>query len=299
MAPTGLSDDDMPALFSDADQASLRAQATYLRLVRVDIALILVAAALGSASPSDLDTRAVLATISAVVFAATIVLSAALAVRRYDRTWFGGRAIAASVKTLAWRYAMRAEPYDIQNLNADKRFVADLRAIMEQRKYLATALIAQDADTARDQITEGMRRVRAAEPSKRKDVYLSDRVDDQRSWYRRKSSDNGKAEGRWFLVLVSAQIFGMVAAIVLVRWPSLPINAIGLFAAIAAASAAWMQVKRHQELAQSYAIAGNELGLIRSRGSRALSEAELSLFVSDAENAISREHTLWVARRDA
>jgi hypothetical protein len=51
-------------------------------------------------------------------------------------------------------------------------------------------------------------------------------------------------------------------------------------------------------VAQSYAIATMDLGLIQEQGARIEGDAQLAAFVADAENAISREHTLWVARRD-
>ena len=67
---------------------------------------------------------------------------------------------------------------------------------------------------------------------------------------------------------------------------------------MAASLIAWMQVKRYQELAQSYGLATQELGLIASRGLHVASDEELSKFVAESETAISREHTLWTARRD-
>ena len=67
---------------------------------------------------------------------------------------------------------------------------------------------------------------------------------------------------------------------------------------MAAAFVAWLQLKRHQELANSYALAAQELSFIAEQIQRVETAGEFSKFVSDAENAISREHTLWAARRD-
>jgi len=76
------------------------------------------------------------------------------------------------------------------------------------------------------------------------------------------------------------------------------VNLTGLFAAMANAFVAWPQVKQHESVAQAYAIATMDLGLIQEQGARIEGDAQLAAFVADAENAISREHTLWVARRD-
>jgi hypothetical protein len=52
------------------------------------------------------------------------------------------------------------------------------------------------------------------------------------------------------------------------------------------------------EWAFSYAQAAHELRLILAREPYVESDEEFSGFVSDAENAISGEHTMWLARRD-
>ena len=87
------------------------------------------------------------------------------------------------------------------------------------------------------------------------------------------------------------------------------INLTGAFSAVAAASMAWLQMKRYQDLAQAYALVAHELGLIEvqaedvrrlieTQAQRVHREEHLASFVANAENAISREHTMWVARRD-
>jgi hypothetical protein len=58
-----------------------------------------------------------------------------------------------------------------------------------------------------------------------------------------------------------------------------------------------MQVKKFNELAAAYTVAAHEIGLIRPKLDDVSTEAELSDFITDAELAFSREHTLWVARR--
>jgi hypothetical protein len=55
-----------------------------------------------------------------------------------------------------------------------------------------------------------------------------------------------------------------------------------------------LQVKKHQDLSQSYALAAQELGSVESLALHVTSDELLSKFVSQAEDVISREHTLWV-----
>ena len=74
-------------------------------------------------------------------------------------------------------------------------------------------------------------------------------------------------------------------------------DALGILAAAAAAVLAWLQIKQHATLAQSYSHAAYELSTIGALIDSVQSEAEWGRFVNDAENAISREHTAWRARR--
>ena len=61
----------------------------------------------------------------------------------------------------------------------------------------------------------------------------------------------------------------------------------------------WIQAKRFQELAASYALAAHEISIIRQQSSGPMDDRAFSRFVGDAENAFSREHTQWVARQDS
>ena len=84
----------------------------------------------------------------------------------------------------------------------------------------------------------------------------------------------------------------------LIARPDSNLKFVGLFTSIASALIAWLQIKQHKEQAQSYSIAELELGFIQQEAQYIADDLALSDFVGDAENAISREHTLWVARRD-
>jgi hypothetical protein len=64
----------------------------------------------------------------------------------------------------------------------------------------------------------------------------------------------------------------------------------------AGSATAWAQLKQHRILAPSYALAAQELSLVREKLAGIADEDAWSLEMSDAEDAISREHTMWLAR---
>ena len=147
--------------------------------------------------------------------------------------------------------------------------------------------------------TSTMRRSRALGVEDRKSLYLSNRINEQRSWYGLKAMRNSRAASRIFVATVLSQALALVAAVILLQHPEAFSNPIGIFVAMAAAIIAWSQLKQYQELAQSYGTTVQELGIICDRSRYVSSNEQFSRFVSDSENAISREHTLWLARRDS
>jgi hypothetical protein len=290
--------EDLPALHNAANKASITAQGRYITLFVLNLFLLILGAVLTAFALQSDEAKATLASAAGISFVLSTIVAASIAVKRYEKTWYGGRAIAESVKTLAWKYMMGAEPYGITltTKDADERFRRDLSALLEQRRYLSGALDGELSNNP--QITDEMRFIRGLETGERKDLYIKARIENQQRWYANNALTNQIKEWRWFLVILTAQMLAAASAFVLIRWPLAPLRLSGVFATVAAGSIAWLQVKRHQELAQSYNLAAHELGLIAITAIPIKTDEELSRFVSDAENAISREHTMWVARRD-
>lgn len=147
------------------------------------------------------------------------------------------------------------------------------------------------------QITEKMLRIRSQFLEERKRIYLNYRIQQQQEWYSNKASLNRSNEGLYFTAIIIVQFLAIAFSILLVAKPGIGVNLPSVFSAFAATLLAWMQTKRYQELSQSYSIAAHELGLIVVDARDINSEEKFAEFVADAEAAISREHTLWVARR--
>jgi SMODS and SLOG-associating 2TM effector domain 3/SMODS and SLOG-associating 2TM effector domain 1 len=288
---------DYPALFLQADGASAGAQKKYLNFTRGTLILLVAGAALAAVSPALRSCKPAVATASAVVLAASVLLTAYLKTQKPEQLWYGGRAVAESTKSMTWRYMMGAAPYlcDLPSAEADRKFVLELKSIFKERKQLAFGFCGEFS--GQPQITDCMRAVRLASLAERRAAYLAERVSDQRRWYGKQAKRNRSAENKYFNVIVISQLLAFIAAIALVRWPDSDIKLTGLFTCLASALIAWLQLKQHRELAQSYSIAELELGFIQEQAQHITTDADFSDFVGDAENAISREHTLWIARR--
>jgi hypothetical protein len=147
-------------------------------------------------------------------------------------------------------------------------------------------------------VTPKMQEVRAYDFDKKKALYLEERLKDQKGWYKKKADQNVKSKNKWFYGILAAQGAGLLSTYLLVNCPNFPILLPSVFAAIAAAFVAWLQIKKHQELASTYGLAAKELSTIDAQTYEVDDKTKLAGFVADAENAMSREHAMWVVRRD-
>jgi hypothetical protein len=282
---------DYPGLYQETDEASIKAQKDYLRNITLYLVLLIVAAGLSLI----MGTSTVLAIIAALIFLATLFLSISLAVKRYDKIWYNARAVAESVKTVTWRYMMQAEPYNGDDNIARKAFINDLEQILEQNKDLARVFAGDKA--VKDAISSEMVRIRELQREDRTSLYLTDRIDEQRKWYGKKASHNRRQASRWFILMCMAQAAALILILVRIAkptWGTLPID---VCIVCAAAALTWIQIKKYQELSTAYSLAAHEISLLKEHSQDASNDAEFSKFVNDAENAFSREHTQWQARK--
>lgn len=290
-----VSDDDYPSIFNSADRMSLRGQRSYKRLLILDLILIVTAGALGALSSAAPAPYSVWLSVASV-----ILLVAALAVegysrrRRSERRWYGGRFIAETLKSASWRYMMHAEPYDGSSEQAADTFdgvVRDAVAAVPNHHDLAI----EPPGSGPVSVTPTMQRVRGLSLANRERLYLEQRVRDQAGWYARKSGANARSATIWFRLNVGARVLALVFAVAYVVHPT-PLQLTQVFVGVAAAVTAWVQLGRHEELSQSYRIAADELTKMEDLLT-ATDEHTFGKGVILAEDAISREHKMWVAKR--
>jgi len=293
-----IGDQDLPALFRSAERASTESQRAFLLCMATDLTLIVASAVVGAFSFNSNTAKLVLALVSAGLMGTSLLLTLYIRSQKFEQRWYDGRAVAESVKTRAWRFMTCSEPYreTLSEAEASGLFLNTLREVMQERKAFSASL--GDDTSLAPQISPQMLHVRRLSLLERRSIYLSQRINDQRKWYGNKSKMNKESAKFWFNAVMLSQAFALFSSLGMIRWPNLPLNVPTFFAAAAAAAIAWLQLKRHQELSNSYGLAAQELGLIAEQAQNIIEPDELSAFILDAENAISREHTLWIARRD-
>jgi hypothetical protein len=290
-----VTDDDMPQLFKAADKASIDAQKSFVRGTRVRLGLLVVAAALGVTAWRVGDPKIdVLAIISTALFVLAILVEGLLWKNRPDKTWYDARAVAESTKTLAWKFAVRSEPFSdptVDEADMVHRLLGRFDNIRQQ--FAGLELAAVNAQS----ISPWMREQRQADWPERKAVYLRERLQDQKNWYDGKAKYNRRRSTQWRFALVGLEFFGFVASLVAAFSESAPMLAPAL-AALVVAVVAWLETKQHDFNARAYAAAVYDLAQAEAKLEVARDEAEWAAEVESAEEAISREHTLWLASRN-
>lgn len=283
-----LGDEDFPAVFWSADAASLSGQRRYMTGTKWR--LLLAIAAAGCAVSNAVAAVAMVL----LAFLATVYLEVWMLTERPERAWYDGRALAESAKTLSWRYAVAGDPFpaDLPADTAERRFHQRLALLL--REAPSDSIVPVGSMAA----TEVMAELRRGPFADRKQAYLTGRIADQQQWYGTKATMNTTLARRWRIGLITIEGLGVLAA-VLRLLEIIPFDLPGVLAAVLGAGAAWFAVRQYESLGRAYTFAATELSIVHQRLTAVHDESRWAQEVADAEEAISREHTMWRASRGA
>jgi hypothetical protein len=248
-----------------------------------------LAAVLGGLALSGHAGR-VAAYIATVAFVVGVLVASWLAIERPNRRWYAARAAAESAKTLATQYAVGGGEFEVSDLPVDASYRSAIAAIPDSLRHLPPL------GYLADPVTAGLVELRALPLDERRAVYVQERLEAQKRWYGEKAQYNDRRALAWRSVMVVGQVVGVVGGL-LRATETWDVNLLGIAAAVTAAAAAWAQTKEHEGLAEAYSVTQRELEKVTVGAATPVTEGEWAEYVSDAESAVSREHTLWVARR--
>ncbi len=231
----------------------------------------------------------------AVFFLLAFVVTLLSSTLKLEQKWYTARAVAESAKTLAWKYMMRARSSAAQpsEPSPELRISADLTAILKDFREIGAMLGGERGQ--RDQITPVMRSVRNCEVTERQQIYIQQRINAQRKWYSNASDRNRRMSTTIAVLVAVTQLVAVAAAGASVAGGSMKLSSV--LAGAASSLIGWGKLRQYGELAESYGITAQDLGLVEERGKQLLNEQEFAEFVEDSEAAISREHIVWRARR--
>ncbi len=286
-------DIQISALHDASNELSKNYQRSYHLLLRGEYASLLLA----SVFSVEFSNDPLYYCGYALVFVISLTILITRSLLTPERKWYEARAGAESIKTLAWRFAMRAHPFNAvgSEQQAVTVFTGRILDVVASNPVLMRGDI--HGRVSGDQATPSMRQIRTLPLSSRVDFYIDYRIRDQQLWYSVKARQNRRAFKIWLAISVLSYVVAFILALSRIARPSwrfVPLEPVIVFATCAIG---WIQIKRHSELASSYTMTATEIGLAREAIVEIENEQTFSDFVNDTELAFSREHTQWVARQ--
>jgi hypothetical protein len=289
MTARALQFDDLPVTYRVTDAEAVRAEGRFLNIVRGEIVLPLIGIAAGVVSV----WVSAVGVVTAIAIAFLAVLRVLHRTTYSDSRWYELRAAAESVKSAAWRYAVRAAPFDAPGQTDEE---AERLFLQELDEATAELSFPPPIDGG-DEITHPMRELRRAPIDEQRASYLEGRVQNQLSWYSAAARRNETYGLRFeVLHLLIVGVVVVAGALVVAGVDIAALLTIG--AGTAGAAIAWSDVRRYRALSRAYAHTARRLTLLRARARVEDTPAEWVTFVAEVERTIDAEHAQWRAARD-
>jgi SMODS and SLOG-associating 2TM effector domain 1/SMODS and SLOG-associating 2TM effector domain 3 len=280
-----------PATYRSASKLSGGSQNNYLRIVKADLVVLVLSAALSLIPRDNASLESVLRISAFLLILSGTFLFGFLIFLNLDKDWYGARAIAETIKSVTWQFLLDAGPFArLKNVSQKELWLLKDIQDTRERELGLSSKISVHLEPDNLEISEPIQAFKKLKFSTRKDLYVEIRVRGQKGWYLSKSKFNKNRKWIWYLLIFFIHLLALLSAYE--GW----IDLTALLVAVAGASFSWLQLKRHQELEESYSVAAGDLGIIESKFKRAKSKMEISALVMECEKAISREHNIWVFR---
>jgi hypothetical protein len=282
---------DYPAIYKEADNISNKTQKNYLWILKAFLFLLILSSILFT----YFDNIFILKLLNTIVSLIIVVLSFVFQFRNFQGTWYNARAVAESIKTISWRYSVKAEPYDISDIEAKSLFMETVKHIIDMNHDFQQYIEAEYG--SHQAISDSMTATRQLSLQERFTIYHENRVREQKNWYKQKSLFNKRQSSIFFWILIIISLALFVLLVLNMKEINSSLFPIGTLLSVISVLFTWVQTKKYKELEKSYALATHEIGFIETHDNDT-NEKLFSDYVINAENAFSREHTQWIARKD-
>ena len=196
-----------PSFYQAADHISAVGQRQYMGAIRVRLILLAVAAT-GGAITFRLGNVDWFAWLALTAFVGALAAEVFILTVRPDEQWYEGRAAAESVKTISWRFTVGGDPYpsSMSPSDAKRLFIRQIRDVSADLTHVSLT----SARTANDAFPQELWALRDRSFEEQRNDYLLSRVDDQISWYTRKSEDARSMRLKFLVVTIVLEFGGVL-----------------------------------------------------------------------------------------
>ena len=280
-----------PAISRQASESARRFQSRYRRLV-------LVLAISASTYPvltliNHIRTRIAIALVLTCVQLSTTLINAGLG---WNKKWYQARALAESTKSLTWRLAVGGSPFPVEMPESETRVkmaqsIIDLISSMGDTTFLNAALIPIEEDMSE------IENVRKKSLEVRQQIYIRDRMQDQEKWYAMKAKDLSRKRQALNTLAAFSSLIAIILCLLLLVSPELfQFTYVSFFASLALGVIAIGQSHHLATDVSAYQLTHYEIKKILALPLPD-NDRDWSEWVDDKEEALSREHVMWLASR--
>jgi prepilin signal peptidase PulO-like enzyme (type II secretory pathway) len=288
---------EYPSMFKESDSLAKDSQRNHLRLVRSKVSLLVLVGVIAAVTwDQGLAFRLIGGVLLTTFLVLSISLTAIIHEKRFEETWFGARALAESIKAETWNFTMKLKQYCnmLDDNEAENHFLERLREIFREHSTISSTL--QPHLHEGEQITPGMKRVRAEAFDNRKEIYIQNRIRDQMIWYSSKAGLNKKRASQWLIITWTFELLAVAFAVFTTLIPIAIASPVAIVLSASAGVLTWLNAKSYTEAAQSYGLVAQDLDILEEEAKRASTIDEFGKVVSEVETAINQEHRIWLGR---
>lgn len=176
---------DLPDSYYIYDESAITTQRKHFYLILYELIQLVIVAVLSLVislcQNETISTTGFL--LIFIIFLVGIIIQFHYSKKQFGGEWFEFRAVAESIKSLAWQYAVGCGNFCEEN-NAEKLFFQQIKQIKE--RYNINPDPKTTSSGILDEIKQSMEKIRKMEWEEKRGTYITERIDDQITWYTNK-----------------------------------------------------------------------------------------------------------------
>ncbi len=281
----------LPLVCVAADDLARAAQRRHHRSAAARLMLGIAAAGLATAATAIVVRDVELLQLgAAAAFLAALIIELSALVRRHDDMWFEARTISETVKTAAWRLAVGASPYGVDDPSAPEHVTTQLID-----HHAALASLGQHVV---DHNIDSLLQLRSSKLAVRRQAYVAYRVTDQQQWFEHRVRIANARVTRLKVAMVIGEVVGLLLAL-FKAFHIIHVDLSGIAATFISAGAAWLATRQYELNARSYSRTHRHLVEVTAGLWEINDESSWAAAAGAAEDLLMGENQAWhTARSD-
>lgn len=212
--------------------------------------------------------------------------------KKLEIPWYDARAAAESIKTVYWRYIMKAEPFDSAMSRSDSE-----QQLLQRVHGVLTGLGKNPAPTRiliEKEVLDWAWEVRNADLLRRMEIYRRGRLQDQARWYAAKSQLLGKYAKQAAIIAITAAFIAFASSIVSF-WihPAGSLSEVSFELSVVVFG--YAAIRNFRRDSRVYEFTRQEIEIAAEQINERLSPYEWARVIDEIEEVFSREHVTWQA----